>query len=83
MKPYLGHSTAHFGVRLPDSRNNYGQQEHGGEPMQQADWVAGPIHFVANEFESFQADRLGLEAHLDREPRHDPRYRLWWGPDNQ
>jgi hypothetical protein len=35
--------------------------------MQQADRMAWSIHFVANELEPFQANRLGLRAHLDSE----------------
>src|ERR1700747_1406217 len=80
---HLEGPTARFDVRLFDRVDNHGQKEHAGEPMQQADRVAGPIYFVANEFEPFAADRLGLEARLDREPLRDPRYRLWWRPDSQ
>jgi ubiquinone/menaquinone biosynthesis C-methylase UbiE len=41
--------------------------------MQQADRMVRPIHFVANEFQPFQAYRLGLRAFLHREPPHNPR----------
>jgi hypothetical protein len=44
---------AHFGVTLSDRVNNRGQQEHTDKPMQQADRMAGPIHFVGNEFGPF------------------------------
>jgi ubiquinone/menaquinone biosynthesis C-methylase UbiE len=49
--------------------NNRDQQERTGKSMQQADRMAGPIHFVANEFEPFQANRLGLE-HISIENHH-------------
>jgi len=59
--------------------NNRDQQERTEKSMQQANRMARPIHFVANEFEPFQANRLGLRAHVDREPPHDPRCRLGGG----
>jgi len=42
-----------------------------------------PIHFVANEFQPFQANRLGPRAHLDGEPPHNPRCRLRWRQDGE
>jgi hypothetical protein len=44
---------AHFSVRLSDGVNHRDQQERTYKSMQQAHRVAGPIHFVANEFEPF------------------------------
>jgi ubiquinone/menaquinone biosynthesis C-methylase UbiE len=58
-----------FNGRLSARVNNRGQQEYTGKSMQQADRVAGPIHSVANEFEPFQAKRLGLE-HISIEKHH-------------
>jgi ubiquinone/menaquinone biosynthesis C-methylase UbiE len=51
--------------------------------MQQAHRMAGPLHLVAHEFISFQANRLGLGPHFHREALHDPRCRLWWWQDHK
>jgi hypothetical protein len=65
---WIRECAAHFGVRLTD--NNRERQDQAAKSLLQADKVAGSTHFVANEFESFQANRLGPSARLDSEPRH-------------
>ena len=59
-------------LRLSERVNNRDQPEYTGKSVQQADRLAGPILFVADELEPFQANRLGFKAHLDRELLHDP-----------
>ena len=74
------------GTLLSDGVNSREKQKRVGKSAEQANRMAGPIHFAANEFEPFQAHRLGLGAHLDRKPRHNPRCWLWWRhapPDSQ
>ena len=55
-------------VRPSDRVNSRENQKHIGKSAQQAKQMVGPIHFAANEFEPFQAHRLGLGRHLDRKP---------------
>ncbi len=72
--------------RWPDDqylgeKNNHEHQEQTAKSMPKTDRMARQIPFVDNEHSALQSDRLGINAYLDRQARHDSRRGLRWRED--